>query len=72
MRSTDGQETMAQVFRGKIAIPGDQMDAYFQALGQFEKDKEPLRRQLERCAHDVTQALAQQYTPKRSANMPRS
>jgi hypothetical protein len=55
---------MAHVFRGKIAIPGDQMEAYFQALGQFEKDKEPLRTQLERCAHDFTQALAQQYTPK--------
>ena len=55
---------MAQVFHGKIALPGDQMEAYFQALGQFEKDKEPLRTQLERCAHDFTQALAQQYTPK--------
>ena len=40
------------------------MEAYFQALEQFEKDKEPLRTQLERCAHDFTQALAQQYTPK--------
>jgi hypothetical protein len=36
------------------------MEAYFQALEQFEKDKEPLRTQLERCAHDFTQALAQQ------------
>ena len=40
------------------------MEAYFQVLEQFEKDKEPLRTQLERCAHDFTQALAQQYTPK--------
>ncbi len=55
---------MAHVFRGKLAIPGDQMEAYFHALGQFEKDKEPLRTPLERCAHDCTQTLAQQYTPK--------
>ena len=34
---------MARVFRGKIAIPGDQMEAYFEALGQFEKAKAPLR-----------------------------
>src|SRR5918992_4804496 len=63
-RSTNGQGTMARVFRGKIAIPGDQMEAYFEALGQFETAKEPLRTQLERCAHDFTQALARQYTPK--------
>ena len=55
---------MARVFRGKIAIPGDQMEAYFEALGQFETAKEPLRTQLERCARDFTQALARQYTPK--------
>jgi hypothetical protein len=30
---------MAHVFRGKIAIPGDQLEAYFQALGEFEHDK---------------------------------
>ena len=40
------------------------MEAYFEALGQFETAKEPLRTQLERCAHDFTQALARQYTPK--------
>ena len=55
---------MARVFRGKIAIPGDQMEAYFQALEQFEHEKQPLRQQLERCAHGFAQALARQYTPK--------
>ena len=34
------------------------------ALGQFENAKAPLRTQLKHCAHDFTQALAQQYTPK--------
>jgi site-specific recombinase XerD len=55
---------MARVFRGKIAIPGDQMEAYFQALEQFEHDKQPLRTQLEHCAHDFAQTLARQYTPR--------
>jgi hypothetical protein len=34
---------MAYVFRGKVAIPGDQMDAYLDTLGQFERAKAPLR-----------------------------
>ncbi len=55
---------MARVFRGKMAIPGDQMEAYFEALGQFENAKAPLRKQLEQCARDLERALAQQYAPK--------
>src|SRR5215510_14646342 len=55
---------MARVFRGKVAIPGDQMEAYLEALGQFEKDKEPLRTQLEHYAQDFAHALAQHSTPK--------
>jgi hypothetical protein len=55
---------MARVFRGKIAIPGDQIETYFQALEQFEHDKAPLRKQLEQCARDFERLLAQQYVPK--------
>jgi site-specific recombinase XerD len=55
---------MAHVFRGKIAIPGDQMEAYFQALEEFEKNKEPMRKQLEQCARDFERVLTQQYAPK--------
>ena len=55
---------MARVFRGKMAIPGDQMEAYLEALGQFEKDKEPLRSQLEHYARDFVHALAHHSTPK--------
>ena len=55
---------MARVFRGKIAIPGDQMEAYFEALGQFETAKAPMRKQLEQYARDFEHALAQQYAPK--------
>ena len=55
---------MARVFQGKIAIPGDQMAAYFEALGQFENEKAPMRTQLEQCASDFERLLAQQYAPK--------
>ena len=55
---------MAHVFRGKVAIPGNQMDAYLEALGQFEREKEPLRTQLEQYARDFARTLAQQYAPK--------
>jgi site-specific recombinase XerD len=55
---------MARVFRGKIAIPGDQLEAYFEALGQFENEKAPMRTQLEQCAGDFERALSQQYAPK--------
>ena len=55
---------MARVFRGKMAIPGDQMEAYFEALGQWEQEKEPLRTQLEHCASDFARALAHHATPK--------
>ena len=55
---------MAHVFRGKMAIPGDQMEAYLEALGQFEKEKEPLRSQLEHCARDFARTLAQHAAPK--------
>jgi hypothetical protein len=33
---------MVRVFRGKIAIPGDQIEAYFEAWGQFENEKAPM------------------------------
>lgn len=55
---------MARVFHGKMAIPGDQMEAYFEALGQFENAKAPMRKQLEQCARDFARALAQRYAPK--------
>ena len=55
---------MARVFRGKMAIPGDQMETYFEALGQFENEKAPMRKQLEQCARAFARALAQGYAPK--------
>ena len=55
---------MARVFRGKIAIPGEQMEAYFEAVGQFAQETALLRAELEPCAQDFARGLAQQYAPK--------
>jgi site-specific recombinase XerD len=62
--SLERVKTMAEVFRGKVAIRGDQMEAYFEALEQFETDKQPMRQQLEQCARDFERTLARQYTAK--------
>jgi hypothetical protein len=51
---------MARVFQGKIVIPGEQIDACREALGQFEHEKAPLRTQLEQYARDFVHASAQQ------------
>ncbi len=48
-RGTERKDRMARVFRGKVAIPGEQLDVYLEALGQFERDKAPLRTQLAVC-----------------------
>src|SRR5262245_60607081 len=55
---------MARVFRGKIAITSGRMQAYFDAFGQCEQEKTPMRAQLEQCAQDFARVLGQQYTPK--------
>jgi hypothetical protein len=55
---------MAHVFRGKMTIPGNQIEAYLEALGGFDYDKTPLRAQLEQYARDFVHTLAQQYAPK--------
>jgi hypothetical protein len=59
-----GKVKMARVFQGKIAIPGDHMETYFEAMGQFEHTKTPMRTQLEQCARDFERTLAQQYAAK--------
>jgi site-specific recombinase XerD len=40
------------------------MEVYFEALEQFETDKQPMRQQLEQCARDFERTLATQYTAK--------
>lgn len=55
---------MARVFRGKVAIPGEETDAYLEAQGQLEREKAPLRSQMAQYAGDFARTLAQQCASK--------
>ena len=38
---------MPKVYMGKVVIPGDQIEAYFKALAEAEKAREPFRNHLQ-------------------------
>jgi hypothetical protein len=39
----NGGSAMAKVYKGKVAIPGDKIEEYFNLLAKAEKQREPLR-----------------------------
>ncbi len=55
---------MAKVFTGKVVIPGDQIDQYFQALEQAEADRAPFRQSLEALNQEFAEYLATKYVAK--------
>lgn len=55
---------MAQVFTGKVVIPGDKIDEYFQALQQAEAARAPFRQSLEQLNQEFAEFLAVKYVPK--------
>lgn len=55
---------MAQVFSGKVVIPGDQFEAYLQQLVETEKAIAPFREQLEKYNQEFGQFLASKYVPR--------
>ena len=55
---------MAQVFSGKVAILGDQLENYFQALADAEKARQPFREYLESLNNEFEAYLAEAYTKK--------
>lgn len=55
---------MANVFRGRISIPGDQIDNYIEALGEREAKFQPLRRQLSQLNQEFENFLALSFTSK--------
>lgn len=55
---------MAQVFTGKVVIPGDKIDEYFQALQQAEAARAPFRQFLEQLNQEFAEFLAVKYVPK--------
>lgn len=55
---------MAEVFTGKVMIPGDKLDEYFQALQQAEAARAPFRQALEDLNQEFSEFLALKYVPK--------
>jgi site-specific recombinase XerD len=55
---------MPRVFTGKVVIPGDQIEAYLQALTAGEKAREPFRRYLDGLKDEFAADLAATYARK--------
>ncbi|KAM3097666.1 site-specific integrase [Phormidesmis sp. 146-35] len=55
---------MAKVFTGKVVIPGDRINEYFEALQQAEVNRAPFRKFLEQLNQDFAEFLATKYVPK--------
>ncbi len=52
---------MPRVFTGKVAIPGDQVEAYLAALAEAEEARRPFRQYLEGLCAEFAQHLAARY-----------
>lgn len=55
---------MAKVFKGRVVIPGDKIQEYFQALQEAEAARAPFRESLEQLNQEFADYLATKYTPK--------
>ena len=55
---------MPQVFTGKVAIPGDQIEAYLAARAEAEEAWRPFRRYLDGLRAEFEQHLAAKYSRK--------
>ena len=53
---------MAKVFTGKVAIPGDKLDEYFQALKEAEEEREPFRQYLASLNGEFKSYLSKKFT----------
>jgi hypothetical protein len=55
---------MAKVFTGRVVIPGDKIEQYFEALQQAEVARAPFREFLEQLNREFAEYLATKYVPK--------
>jgi len=55
---------MTRVFTGKVVIPGDKINEYFQSLQQAEAARAPFRQSLEQLNQEFAEFLAAKYVPK--------
>ncbi len=57
---------MAKVFTGKVMIPGDKIDEFFQAVKEAEEERKPFREYLETLKSEFAEYLIEKYTKKTS------
>lgn len=55
---------MAQVYTGKVVIPGNQMGEYLQAMQDAEEARAPFRESLEQLNQEFSTFLASKYAKK--------
>jgi site-specific recombinase XerD len=55
---------MAKVFTGKVVIPGDKIQEYFEALKQAEAARAPFRESLVQLNREFSDFLGTKYVPK--------
>ncbi len=55
---------MAKVFTGRVVIPGDKINEYFEALQQAEESRAPFRKSLGQLNQEFGEYLATKYVPK--------
>ena len=58
---------MPQVYTGKVAIPGDQIDAYLEALQEAEPARAPFRSRLKGLNTEFGNHLATKYSKRTMA-----
>ena len=55
---------MPKVFTGRVVIPGDKIDEYFQALQAVEEARQPFRQFLEGLNDEFAEHLAQKFSER--------
>ena len=55
---------MAQVFTGKVLVPGNRINEYFETLQQVEAARAPFRQSLEQLNQEFAEFLAMKYVHK--------
>jgi len=55
---------MARVYSGKVIIPGDRMDEYFEVVKEAEEKREPFRQSLLKLNQEFHQFLLAKYSER--------
>ncbi len=55
---------MAKVFTGRVVVPGDKIDEYFEAMIAAEKARQPLREYLDGLNEEFAEHLGQKFSAR--------